>query len=64
MIPRVNFVNKGNNEGKTPEKKRSLSSSHPQFHGYFPNLGKLNDIQFISVRNGNLETLNWHFHAN
>lgn len=36
----------------------------PQFHGYFPNLRKLNDIQFISVRNGNLETLNWHFHAN
>lgn len=26
MIPRVNFVNKGNNEGKTPEKKHSLSS--------------------------------------
>lgn len=29
MIPRVNFVNKGNNEGKTPEKKHSLASSHP-----------------------------------
>lgn len=37
-----------------------------QFHGYFStvNIRKCHDIQFITSCCGDLEMLNWHFHAN
>lgn len=61
------FIDKGNHRRqKVGEEKERRSVSESVLNVTLTLLfsGKLNDIQFISIRICNLETLNWYFHAN